>query len=157
MSKLRRLARTYERVAPMTLRRARRILGNDEAARDVVQDVFVSLLAHQEELSDEALVPWLYRSTTNLCLNRLRDDSTRATLLAKQPSPARSSQAVDEAAILRDTLRRLPADLKAVAFYYYADEMTHDEIASVLGCSRRHVGNLVQRLHAEVEALETLR
>jgi RNA polymerase sigma-70 factor (ECF subfamily) len=151
------LARTYERVAPMTLRRARRILGNDEAARDVVQDVFVSLLAYERELTDEALVPWLYRSTTNLCLNRLRDDSTRATLLAMQASSDRSSQAVDDAAILRDTLQRLPADLRAVAIYYYADEMTHDEIASLLGCSRRHVGDLVQRMHAAVEALETLR
>jgi MarR-like DNA-binding transcriptional regulator SgrR of sgrS sRNA len=31
--------------------------------------------------------------------------------------------------------------------------MTHAEIAGVLGCSRRHVGNLIERLESQLVAL----
>jgi RNA polymerase sigma-70 factor (ECF subfamily) len=44
----------------------------------------------------------------------------------------------------------VPEELAQAAVYYYADEMTHEEIAEVLRCSRRHVGDLLERLHQEV-------
>lgn len=50
--------------------------------------------------------------------------------------------------IAREVLAQLPPPLAEVAvYYYYCDEMTHEEIAAVLGCSRRHVGHLVEQLH----------
>jgi len=41
--------------------------------------------------------------------------------------------------------------------YLYADELTHDEIASLLGCSRRHVGDRARRLQEKVADLEPTR
>jgi RNA polymerase sigma-70 factor (ECF subfamily) len=49
---------------------------------------------------------------------------------------------------LRSALRELPEPLAHVAVYYYMDELTQDEISRILGCSRRHVGNLLERLFA---------
>ncbi len=54
---------------------------------------------------------------------------------------------------MRDLLARMPPELARVAVYHYADEMTHDEIALLLECSRRHVGNLIERLHERVRAV----
>jgi RNA polymerase sigma-70 factor (ECF subfamily) len=48
----------------------------------------------------------------------------------------------------------LPEPLGHVAVYYYLDELTHEEIAELLGCSRRHVGNLLVRLSAWARADE---
>jgi DNA-directed RNA polymerase specialized sigma24 family protein len=44
-------------------------------------------------------------------------------------------------------LAQLPPELAEVAIYFHCDEMTQDEIAALLACSRRHVGHLLERLH----------
>jgi RNA polymerase sigma-70 factor (ECF subfamily) len=54
----------------------------------------------------------------------------------------------------RDLLERLPQRLAEVAVYYYLDELSQREIASVLGCSHRHVGQLLARLSRWVERQE---
>ena len=43
--------------------------------------------------------------------------------------------------MLRSTLRRMPPPLGEVAIYYHLDGLTHAEIAELVGCSRRQVGN----------------
>jgi DNA-binding transcriptional regulator LsrR (DeoR family) len=35
--------------------------------------------------------------------------------------------------------------------HYYFDQMTQAEIAEVMGCSRRHVGDLLERFRREME------
>lgn len=138
------------------LRRARRILGNEDDAREIVQEVFASLLEHGASFrGDSAITTWLYAATTNACLNRLRNAKTRAALLsANIVASAHASADAETAALVRDLLARVPRALAEVAILYYADEMTHEEIARVLGCSRRHVGDLVERLHASVRETE---
>ncbi|HWX08955.1 MAG TPA: sigma-70 family RNA polymerase sigma factor, partial [Gaiellaceae bacterium] len=127
-------------------------------ARDVLQEVFLSLLDRPEQFAGKSsLSTWLYSATTHLCLNRIRSDKTRSRLTAEQdravlgPSPPAPADRVAE---LRDLLARLPPDLALVAVYYFGDEMTHDEIAEVVGCSRRRVGHLVERL-ARIMAVVT--
>ena len=69
----------YRRYGPMVIRRCRRILWDEEEARDAAQDVFVQLLMKQKHLRDDAPSSLLYRMATNLCLNRIRDDRRRQT------------------------------------------------------------------------------
>ena len=130
-------------------RRAMRLLGNESDAREVLQEVFVSLLSNPSQYAGRgALTTWLYSATTNACLNRLRDARTRRQILerAGAPEPLRVATAPDDALELRRLLARLPADLARVAVHHHLDEMTHEEIASMMGCSRRHVGDLLARL-----------
>jgi DNA-directed RNA polymerase specialized sigma24 family protein len=49
---------------------------------------------------------------------------------------------------LRAWLLSLPDELAKVAVYYHLDELTQEEIASVLGCSRQWVGKLLAQLEA---------
>lgn len=141
------------------LRRAMKFLGNEADAGDVAQEVFLSLLAAPEQFGGRSsLTTWLYAATTNLCLNRLRDGRLRARLVAQrgESTPFASSPTQPEDAVeLRRLLVRLPEDLARVAVYYFGDEMTQDEIASVMSCSRRHVVNLIDRLAKAVHDLET--
>jgi RNA polymerase sigma-70 factor, ECF subfamily len=61
------------RFGPMVLRRCRRLLGDDDAARDVCQDVFVRFIARYSRSPPLYPSSLLYRMATNLCLNRIRD------------------------------------------------------------------------------------
>jgi RNA polymerase sigma-70 factor (ECF subfamily) len=154
------IERLYRSHGPLVLRRARRLLGNEEDAREVLHEIFVSLVDRPAQLRDEAApTTWLYAATTHGCLNRLRNAQTRARLLADGPGADSSPRGLnpEAASILRDLLARVPEELVQVAVYYYADEMTHAEIAQVLGCSRRHVGDLIERLHASVRLVQETR
>ncbi len=134
------------------LRRARSLLGNDADAHEVLQEVFTSLLARPEQYSGAgSLIAFLYRATTNRCLNRIRNRKTRARLLRDQGPPLSVAPARAEACtVVRELLEQLPEEQAAAAVYYYIDGMSQAEIAGMLGCSRRHVGNLLARLRRRV-------
>jgi RNA polymerase sigma factor (sigma-70 family) len=148
--------RLYRSHGHLVLRRARRLLGNEHDAREVLHDVFASMLGPSAQpRSDSSPTTWLYAATTHGCLNLLRNRRTRARLLATEVRADRTaSPAAESGAIVRDLLERVPEDLAQVAIYHFADEMTHEEIATVLGCSRRHVGDLVQRLLESLRRLD---
>ena len=143
------LEATYRSHGHVVLRRARAILGNEDDAREVLQEVFMSLVTNPKQYkARSSITTFLYRVTTNKCLNNLRNRTRRGKLLA-QDAAGRSegaeptAQASLEAA---EVLRRLPERLARVAIYYYVDEMTHEEMSKLLECSRRQVGNLVSKL-----------
>src|SRR5882762_10188743 len=145
------LDHTYRSHAPAVFRRARRILGDPHEAEEVVQELFMSLVADPESLARaESPTAWFYATTTNRCINRLRDRNNRLRLLATHTQPTESqAPSAEDAAVLGDLLAGLSEDLARVAVYYYGDEMTHEEIATLLGCSRRQVGNLVEQRSEE--------
>lgn len=129
----------------MVRRRARRLLGDDEAARDVMHDVFVTVQARGQALEDSGLSSWLYVVTTNLCLKRMRAAATRRRLAGAVAQVEETAPRGEAAVAVRDALAGLPAQVALAAVYRFADEMTHAEIADALGCSRRHVGELLRR------------
>ncbi|WP_437956298.1 sigma-70 family RNA polymerase sigma factor [Sorangium sp. So ce119] len=144
----------YRQHGHIVLRRARRLLGNEQEAREILQDVFASLLGEPGQLDGKGpMVSWLYGATTHACLNRIRDRKNRLRLLDTHVAPMQEESVAPraEAALLtRELLAQLPGDLAQVAVHYFSDEMTHEEIARVMGCSRRHVGDLLERLKAAV-------
>jgi RNA polymerase sigma-70 factor (ECF subfamily) len=149
------VACAYETHGHVVLRRARRLLGDDQEAEDVLHEVFLLLCKDPQQFGRKStLLTWLYSVTTHLCLNRLRNCKTRRRLLEQAGAVAQSAAAPHFSVELRELLARLPEAEARAAVYYYCDEMTYDEIARVLGCSRRHVGNLLSRLHAGVAQIE---
>lgn len=142
----------YRRYGYVVLRRAERLLGSTEEARDVLHDVFEGLVARPEQFrATSSFATWLYATTTHACLSRLRKRRRRIRLLQRHVVPrAGTGATAHDQVLVRELLRRLPAKLVDVAIYYYVDEMTQDEIAALLGCSRRHVGNQLARVVARV-------
>ena len=135
------------------LRRARRLLRNDDDARDVLQDVFLDIFKNPERFeARSSIATYLYAAATHACLNRLRDGKTRTRLVAIEGAgrtsvaPARS----DARALAAEILGGLSDDDAALAVYLYCDELTHDEIAELYGCSRRHIGDLAKRLQTRI-------
>jgi RNA polymerase sigma factor (sigma-70 family) len=146
------LTDSYRSHAGHVFRRARRLLGSDADAHEVVQDVFLSLLERPEQYQGRSsMTTFLYSATTHACLNRIRNQKNRARLLASEtpglqaeprgPSP-------EERLELHRLLCRMPDEWARAAVYHYMDDLTHDDIARIMDCSRRHVGNLLARVAA---------
>jgi RNA polymerase sigma-70 factor (ECF subfamily) len=143
----------YRRHAPAAFRRARRLLGSDADAHEVVHDLFLSLCERPAQYAaNSSMSTFLYAAVTHACLNRIRNRGNRTRLLrahlavqAQGPAVA-PGPAADQLVALRSMLERMPEPLAHVAVYYHFDDLAHEDIARILGCSRRHVGNLLVRL-----------
>lgn len=142
----------YRAHGPSVLRRARAILGNEAEAQEVLQDLFAGFAAEPKPLlKARSPVGFLYQATTHRCLNTVRNASSRLRLLdarACEVAPRRLDDGPEVRALTRDALLHLDEDSAKAAIYFHIDGMTHAEIAELLDCSRRHVGNLLQRLPA---------
>lgn len=131
------------------VRRAALMLGDAEAARDVVQDAFVKVLRGWDDLDDPA--PYLSRVVLNGCRDHARRRATatrKMPLLVPDPSPA------DEP--LWDALQKLPFNHRAVLVLRFYLQVSDREIAELLGCRPGSIGPWAQRgLRALRKALAT--
>ncbi len=146
----------YRRYGPALLRKCERMLGNRPDAEDVVQGVFVDL--YRKGRTDVDL-PYLYKAATSRCLNRIRDSKRRRELLAEHAEvliaagpgvPEARAISVDLLAQLVSTLDNKSAE---ILVYRYLDQMTGDEIASLLGVSRRAVTKRLTKIRVALEAI----
>ena len=158
MAGLSRVDELYERYGAVVYRRAKKLLGDEHAAWDAVQEVFVRTLKHARRFRREASpTTWLYRITTNYCLNVLRDSARHSRKLQVEVGPRTSAAESVPHPDLRLTivkvLSRLPRELGEIAVYHHVDRMSHEEIAAVIGVSRRTVGNRLKEFQERALAL----
>jgi RNA polymerase sigma factor (sigma-70 family) len=150
----------YRSHGHVVTRRARTLLGSDEDAREVLQDVFAELLRAPDAVrAPGSAVAWLYQTTTHRCLNQLRNRRTGLRLLDRRVAPIQplAEEPRGEAlAAVRQLLARLPGELATVVVYRHLDGMTQEEISTLLGCSRRQVGYLLERAHASLQSEERI-
>ncbi len=153
----------YRTHGPMVLRRCRRMLGDEDRARDAMHDVFIQLMRHHDRLSDSAPTSLLWAIATRTCLNRLRSQRRRP----EQPSDAIMLALADlpDAAELsgaRALLGRLfgaePTSSRVIAMLHYVDGMTLEETAAEVGLSvsgvRKRLRTLRERLGALIPEVE---
>ena len=120
-----------------------RFVGNHEDASDLSQDVFVRAFRGLKSFRRQSSVgTWLYRIGVNVCLNRL-NTKTPATeeLEARQHVDTRGESPADRllkderAARVRMAIARLPRKQRATLILRMYHEMSHQQIAEVLGSS----------------------
>lgn len=148
----------YRAYGHVVMRRAQALLSSEQEAADVMQEVFMSLLQETTRFQGRAAVStWLYRVTTNICINRLRDYRRRRQILdteAMPLAPAVQPELATAWVQVRQLMEHLPDDQLNAIVYCWIDGMTHDEIAEIMQCSRRHVYNLLRRAQDQVQARE---
>lgn len=139
----------FRRYGPMVYRRAVQILGNHAAAEEATQEVFIRAMKAGDRFVAEARPStWLYRITTNYCLNQIRDSKRRRELLDERKAevtPHSVARDPQKLAVLRSLLVEADAQQARAAVAVYIDGMSHAEAAKILGVSRRTVGNLCDR------------
>jgi RNA polymerase sigma-70 factor (ECF subfamily) len=144
----------YRKYGHSVLRRARQMLASDADARDILQEVFASLVEKPAQFQARSSPStFLYSMTTHACLARLRDAKNRLRLLDEHVRPWASDKdprSPEARAAVQSVLAQLPADEAEAAVYYHLDGMSHAEIAELLACSPRHVGDLLARTAARL-------
>ena len=142
----------YRRWGGQIYRRCLKLLGDAAAAEDATQEVFVRLMRHADRLAPEGgYLAWIYRVATNYCLNALRDG---ARLEVRDPDAL--PDAGDESGAGRFAARELSAQLlrrfdeetQTIAVLSLVDGMSRDEVAEVMGLSRKTVGKKLARFVA---------
>lgn len=150
----------YQRYGPALRRKAERMLGSTEDAEDVVQTVFIDLMAKRRPAATLTL-PYLYRAVTTRCINRIRDGRRRRELLERHGTASillrdgDLSERVITLDLLTRLLDRLEGPLADVFVYLYLDHLSQAEVAELMATSRKTVGHRVVRIReALAELLE---
>jgi RNA polymerase sigma-70 factor (ECF subfamily) len=137
------------------------MLKGDAEAHDVAQEVFVRLWKHRELVQDQqALVAWLYRTSTRLVIDRARQRSLSQENLGHLHDVLRSELARDSEArfVSREQLRGVLASCSAAeleaAILNRVDRMTQPEIAELMGIGERTVRRLLGRFDERTGSLK---
>jgi RNA polymerase sigma-70 factor (ECF subfamily) len=145
----------YRRYGPMVLRRCRRLLGDEDEALDVAQEVFVRLLQQRRRLSAEYPSSLLFRIATNLSLNRLRDQRRRPVLPGDEALHRIAVREDLDAPLLLDRLfRRHPESTRTMAVLLHVDGMTLEQVARECGLSVSGVRKRLRGLRATLQQEE---
>lgn len=120
-----------------------RFVGNHEDASDLSQEVFLRAFRGLRNFRGQSsIATWLYRIGVNVCLNRVSARTLpREPIDARQHIDTRSESASDRmlrderAARVRGAIAGLPRKQRATLILRMYHEMSHQEIASVLGSS----------------------
>lgn len=137
------VAALYRQYGPAVYRRCFTLLRDREAAQDATQEVFGKLLRDREKLAGrDDVLPWIWRVTTNHCLNIRRNTRRHGEEELSMDLPVSDGLEQDQVPdrqLAQQVLARFDAETQAVAVGVLVDGMEHQEVADVLGISRRTV------------------
>lgn len=147
------LRRLFDAHGQQVYRRALRILGNPADAEEAMQEVFIRAAKHLADLQHGDQIRWLYRTTTNFCLNLIRDRKRRRELLDQHgPRAAIDTRTPDALMTLRALLAQAdPQEAKAVT-YVYIDQLSQPEAAALMGVSVRKLAYLLSAFRTWAKA-----
>jgi RNA polymerase sigma-70 factor, ECF subfamily len=127
------IALLYERQFSGFLAGAYAVVGETEAARDVVQEAFARALRERRRFRQEGpLEAWLWR----IVLNVARDAARRsrfADLSGDELAEIASlGKAASDEGDVREELRKLPERQRLAVFLHYYADLPYDEVAELL-------------------------
>ncbi len=140
------------------LRFAYGLTGQREAAEDLVQDAFLRLHKHWDEVENPRA--WLFRSIRNLALNYLRDNKCSTSLETttqtgeewetKSPDPEAILGRLEAIGTLRLLIAELPEPDKTLISLKYSQDLKYDQIATHTNLT---VSNVGYKLHHTLKSL----
>ncbi|MEU2159509.1 RNA polymerase sigma factor [Streptomyces sp. NPDC059544] len=149
------LVRRYQ--GPM-YRLALHMLAGRGDAEDVVQEVFLTAWRRLPQLRDDtAFLGWLYRATTNRCLNliRARRPVAEADLDSRESvdaagAPERAAQVSEQLTALGEALKRLTPEQRACWLLREVHGRSYMEIAGATGTTQTAVRGRIARARAQL-------
>ena len=141
-----RMSILYRNYGAAIYARCRSLLTDEGAAEDATQETFLRVWRRLDRVPDaQEALRWIYRVATNYCLNEIRDRRKRDIPTAELPERSERPEVPEARMADRDLARRLVehagAKVRLVAWLYHVDGFEQEEIAAVVGISRRTVVN----------------
>ncbi len=155
--------------------RAGKFAGEEQAARDITQQVFLKLFGSINQFRHEAnFATWLYRLVANVCLDERRKqrrflsfdfwrrgedeneelnpvDWQQVREFQASVQEQRFTQA-EMAAAVKAAVKNLSPPLRMAILLKYFEDLSYEEIARVLDCSPGTVASRLNRGHKALAA-----
>ncbi|HZN35543.1 MAG TPA: sigma-70 family RNA polymerase sigma factor [Pirellulaceae bacterium] len=160
------LTELVERFSPRLRYFLRKLLGEarhrgrslqGDGAEDALQDVWLDVVRQLARLKDpQALVAWLYRIARDRAYGRLRKSRRAEPLDETSVADSAADEgefSPEDAARIHAALDQLPAEQREVLVLRFLEEMTYEQIASVVGCQ---LGTVRSRIHYGKQALRRI-
>jgi RNA polymerase sigma-70 factor (ECF subfamily) len=118
-----------------------RLLGDNEEAKDVVQEVFIKVWNGREQMSEiQNMEAWCMRITKNLSLDRLRQQRRRPTdslekgmqISNTSLSPAESTELSESMKKISELMAQLPEKQRQVMHLRDIEGYSYNEISEIL-------------------------
>lgn len=145
----------YGELVDMQLERvlavARRMLGREADAEDVAQEALLRLWRQADKWDGgrAQISTWLYRVTTNLCIDRLRAKREDAVAeIPDTPEPARQFQSMEEddlRGFMDEALQQLPERQRMALVLFHYEDLSMARVAEMMEISVEAVESLLAR------------
>lgn len=130
-----------------------RMLGDRTAAEDATQETFLKLWKSASTWTPGAakFSTWLYRVTSNVCLDRLRVRGREATgddlpeMVDDRPAADEMIEAADRSEVVRGAIDGLPERQRLAIVLRHYEDLSNIETAEVMGVSVEAVESLLGR------------
>lgn len=130
---------------------ARYIVKDHQEAYDLVQEVFIKAMRETRFFNEDFKIKaWLYRVTSNLCFNQLRNRKRRGAILDTMMKPealvadqVETVFAAEQKEEVMGALAELSDDHRDILVLRYYDDLSYAEIADVLQVK---LGTVMSRL-----------
>ena len=140
------------RLAPVVFAQAFRMLGDRAEAEDVTQESLLRLwkAAPGWDATRAKITTWLYRVTSNLCIDCLRKSNRNSgdevpEVADETPGIDRKLQATARAQALQHALQTLPDRQRQAMILRHIEDPSNPEISDIMEISVEAVESLVSR------------
>ena len=139
----------YERYHYPLYRNVFRLVQSEEEAKDIIQEIFISLWENRARLSaDRPVNGWLFTLSYNRSVNylkkKLRQEAKADLLAAVAEAPADAELLDMQRALLEEAVSQLSPRKKKVFELCKLEGKTYDQAALELGLSKHTVGEYLQ-------------
>jgi RNA polymerase sigma-70 factor (ECF subfamily) len=134
-------SRLVERYQRDVYRLCYRYVNNHHDANDMAQETFLKAFrAIHSFRGDSAFSTWLYRIAVNTCLSfrsarRPEQDPLDDSLADSKPPASEEIEREERARLVRSAVSRLPEKQRATLILKIYHELTHEEVAAILGAT----------------------
>ena len=127
---------------------------NIHLAEDLTEDTFVKLIARRPRFSGKSTFKtWLYAIGRNVALDFLRKNAKlptvsaeeAMTLIADEADVARQYLCSERKLQVHKALKQLNDEYRQVLVLVYFEDFQNDQVASIIGKSKKQIENLVYR------------
>jgi RNA polymerase sigma-70 factor (ECF subfamily) len=141
-----------------------RAIGNETVAVDLAQETFVRVYQSRDKYQPKGeFSTWLFAIATNLLRQHFRWLKRHPTVSMDTVEPDRDDQPLSDrlpaedsnrverderAKIVKDAVTALPPDLREAVLLFEYEDLSHEQIAKIAGCSKKAVETRLYRARA---------
>ena len=146
----------YDRYASKVLKRCYFICLNPEEARDLMQEIWIKAFLHLHTFKKQsAFSSWLYRITTNHCLNYLKTKAHSEQLAGNMLSEESSHEDPTAAVEVHQLLEKFSPEDRTILAMKFMGEYSYEEISTIckigVSAAKMRVSRLIAKLREEVQ------